>query len=95
MIDDKGRTEIPEVFSLHMAWLLLENGCAPTGKRVHVGGDGVDGHVAGPSRFLDGMVVPGAWRRGVGTGWRCEDGTDTFSRVCSMSSLNRDTVCLP
>lgn len=46
--------------SLHVARLLLEDGGAAAGERVHVGGDGVDGHVAGPGRLLDGMVVPQA-----------------------------------
>lgn len=52
------RTEISKVRSLHVARLFLEDGGAAAGKGVHVGGDGVDGHMAGPGGFLDGIVVP-------------------------------------
>lgn len=41
-----------------MTWLFLEDGGATAGKGVHVGRDGVDGHMAGPGSLLDGMVVP-------------------------------------
>lgn len=51
-------TKISKVCSLHVARLLLEDGGATAGKRVHVGGDGVDGNMAGPGSFLDCMVVP-------------------------------------
>ena len=51
-------TKISKVRSLHVARLFLEDGGATAGKGVHVGRDGVDGHMAGPGSFLDGMVVP-------------------------------------
>lgn len=51
-------TEIAKVCSLHVAWLFLEDGGATAGEGVHVGRDGVDGHMAWPRSFLDGMVVP-------------------------------------
>lgn len=63
-------TEISKVRRFHVARLLLEDGGATTGKGVHVGRDGVDGHVARPSSFLDGMVVPHSWR--LRAGWSCE-----------------------
>lgn len=44
--------------SLHVARLFLEDGGAAAGKRVHVGGDGVDGHMARPGSLLDGIMVP-------------------------------------
>lgn len=43
---------------LHVTRLLLEDGGAAAGEGVHVGRDGVDGHMAGPGGFLDGSVVP-------------------------------------
>lgn len=52
------RTKISKVCGLHVARLFLEDGGATAGKGVHVGRDGVDGHMAGPGSFLDGMVVP-------------------------------------
>lgn len=41
-----------------MARLFFEDGGAPPGEGVHVGGDGIDGHMAGSRGLLDGMVVP-------------------------------------
>lgn len=52
------RTEISKVRCFHVARLLLEDGGTTTGEGVHVGRDGADGHVAGPSGFLDCMMVP-------------------------------------
>lgn len=43
---------------LHVAGLLLEDGRAAAGERVHVGRDGADGDVAGTGRLQDGMVIP-------------------------------------
>lgn len=43
---------------LHVTRLFLEDGGATAGEGVHVGRDGVDGHVAGPGSILDGIVVP-------------------------------------
>lgn len=43
---------------LHVTRLFLEDGGATAGKGIHVGGNSVDGHMAGPGRFLDGIVVP-------------------------------------
>lgn len=51
-------TQISEVRGLHVARLFLEDGGAAASEGVHVGRDGVDGHMAGPCCFLDGMVVP-------------------------------------
>ena len=45
---------------LHVAGLLLEDSGASAGERVHVGGDGVDGHMAGTCSLLDGVLVPQA-----------------------------------
>lgn len=63
-------TKISKVRRFHVARLLLEDGGATAGKGVHVGRDGADGHVARPSSFLDGMVVPQSWR--LRAGWSCE-----------------------
>lgn len=51
-------TKVAKVCSLHVTRLFLENSGPTAGKGVHVGRDGVDGHMAGPCSFLDGMVVP-------------------------------------
>ena len=60
---------------LHVAGLLLEDGGAAAGEGVHVGGDGVDGHMAGSRGLLDGVLVPHApQRRRVRAGWRSRDG---------------------
>lgn len=59
-------TQVSKVCCLHVTGLLLEDCCAATGKRVHVGRDGTNGHMAGTSRLQDGMVIP---RGGVGGHW--------------------------
>lgn len=65
-------TQISKVCRLHVTWLLLEDGGATAGKGVHVGRDGVDGHMAGPGSFLNGMVIPhSSWWR-VRAGCSCE-----------------------
>ena len=71
-------TEISKVCSLHVARLFLEDGGATPGERVHVGRDGVDGHMAGPGCFLDGMVVPQAERWRVRAGRSCERRTENM-----------------
>lgn len=54
----KRRTQVSEVGCLHVAGLLFEDGRAAARERVHVRGDGADGHVARASRLQDGMVIP-------------------------------------
>lgn len=63
---------------LHVAWLFLEDGGSTAGKRVHVGRDGTDGHVAGPRSFLDGIVVP-----------RCECWRVRADRTCERTENKR------